>query len=103
MDCLFDGYPSYPTSVREFRGSRFKGCKLITIRNFVNVLFGKTERFHTPKNLEHGTWPWCGKTRFFQKGFRGSNFSFFPNPELLNPEPVNPYRDPLSKAARNIV
>jgi len=30
---------------------RFKGCILITIRNFVNVLYGKTDRFQIPTNL----------------------------------------------------
>jgi len=30
---------------------RFKGYILITIRHFVNVLHGKTDRFHIPTNL----------------------------------------------------
>ncbi|MFH1931642.1 MAG: hypothetical protein ABIN18_08660, partial [Pseudomonadota bacterium] len=30
---------------------RFKGCILITIRHFVNVLYGKTDRLHIPTNL----------------------------------------------------
>ena len=30
---------------------KFKGCILITIRHFVNVLYGKTDRFHIPTNL----------------------------------------------------
>ncbi len=30
---------------------RFKGCILITIRHFVNVLYGKNDRFHIPTNL----------------------------------------------------
>ncbi len=30
---------------------RFKGCIFITIRHFVNILYGKTDRFHIPTNL----------------------------------------------------
>jgi hypothetical protein len=30
---------------------RFRGCILSTIRHFVNVLYGKTDRFHIPTNL----------------------------------------------------
>jgi len=30
---------------------RFKGCILITIRHFVNVLYGKTDRLCIPTNL----------------------------------------------------
>ncbi|MFH1934960.1 MAG: hypothetical protein ABIN18_25765 [Pseudomonadota bacterium] len=33
------------------RVQRFKGCILITIRHFENVLYGKTDRFHIPTNL----------------------------------------------------
>ena len=48
----------------------FKGCILITIRHFVNVLYGKIDRFHIPANLEHGTWQLCGKIRIFYENFR---------------------------------
>jgi hypothetical protein len=34
----------------------FKGCILITLSHFVSFLYVKTNRFHIPTNLEHGTW-----------------------------------------------
>jgi len=34
----------------------FKGCIIITLSHFVSVLYVKTDRFHIPTNLEHGTW-----------------------------------------------
>ena len=40
--------------VQRFRGSkvqRFKGCIFMTIGDFVNVLYGKTDRFHNTTNL----------------------------------------------------
>jgi hypothetical protein len=54
---------------------RFKGCILITIRHFVNVLYGKTDRFHIPTNMEHGIWHLCGKTSIFYEDFGSSILS----------------------------
>jgi hypothetical protein len=65
-------------TVHGFKGSevqRFKGCILITIRHFVNVLHGKTDRFHIPTNLEHGIWQLCGKTSAFYEDFGSSILS----------------------------
>jgi len=53
----------------------FKGCILITIRHFVNVLYGKTDRFHIPTNLEHGIWQLSGKTSIFYEDFGSSILS----------------------------
>ena len=61
-----------------FTGSkvqRFKGCILITIRHFVNVLYGKAYLFHIPTNLEHGIWQICGKTSIFYDYFGSSILS----------------------------
>jgi hypothetical protein len=51
---------------------RFKGCILITIRHFANVLYGKTDRFDIPTNLEHGIRQLCGKTNIFYEDFGSS-------------------------------
>ncbi len=70
-----------------FTGSkvqRFKGCILITIRHFVNVLYGKTDLFHIPTDLEHGIWQLCGKTSIFCEDFGSSILSL---PLTLNVEP----------------
>jgi len=93
-----------------FTGSkvqRFKGCILITIRPFVNVLYGKTDRFHIPTNLPamptswgmpvlymtgeaggSGTWYlviiW--QNQHFLRGLRVFNFVPVPNPAAPNPE-----------------
>ena len=57
------------------RVQRFKGFIIITIRHFVNILQGKTDRFHIPTNLEHGIWQLCGKTSAFYEDFRSSILS----------------------------
>ena len=76
---------------------RFKGCVFITIRHFVNVLYGKTDRFHIPTNLpaiaellgycpfrtwqarqaglEHGIWQLYGKTNILYEDFGSSILS----------------------------
>jgi len=72
-------------TVHGFNGSEgFKGCILITIRHFVNVLYRKTDRFHIPTNLEYGIWQWCGNTRNFYEDFGDpiSVFSLTLNVEL---------------------
>ena len=53
----------------------FKGCILITKRHFLNVLYGKTDRFHIPTNIEHGIWQLCGKTSIFYEDFGSSILS----------------------------
>jgi len=45
------------------------------MRQFVNVLYGKTDRFHTPTNLEHGICQLCGKTSIFYEDFGSSILS----------------------------
>jgi len=62
-------------SVHGSKVQRFKGCILITMRHFVNVLYGKTDRFHIPTNLEHGIWQLCGKTSIFYEDFGSSILS----------------------------
>ena len=54
---------------------RFKGCILITMRHFVDVLYGKTDPLHIRTNLEHGIWQLCGKTSVFYEGFGSSILS----------------------------
>ena len=56
----------------------FKGCILTTIRHFVDVLYGKTDCFHMPTNLEHCIWQLCGKTSIFFT--RTSDLEFCPCP-----------------------
>jgi len=63
---------------------RFKGCILITICHFVNVLYGKTDRFHIPTNLENGIWQLYAKPNIFYEDFGSSILSFS---LTLNPEP----------------
>ena len=53
----------------------FNGCILITIRHFINVLYGKTERFHIPMNLEHVIWQLYDKTSIFCEDFGSSILS----------------------------
>jgi hypothetical protein len=38
-------------------------------------LYGKTDRFHIPTNLEHGIWQLCGKTSIFYEDFGSSILS----------------------------
>ena len=45
------------------------------IRHFLNVLYGKTDRFHIPTNLEHGIWQLCGKISIFYEDFGSSILS----------------------------
>ncbi len=81
---------------------RFKGCILITIRHFVNVSYGNTDRLHIPTNLpaiadllgyarsvhdRRGRWVWnmvfgnyVTKPAFL-RGLRVFNFAPVPNPE----------------------
>ena len=65
-------------SIREGNRSkvqRFKGWFLITVHHFLNALYGKTDRFHIPTNLEHGIWQLCGKSSIFYEDFGSSILS----------------------------
>ena len=60
-----------------FRGSGFKDCILIIMHYFVNLLYGKTDRFYIPTNPEHGIWQLLGKMNICNEDF-GFSMPFRP-------------------------
>ena len=60
---------------------RLKGCIVITLRHFVNVLYGKADRFPHPH--KSGIWylaiMW--QNQHFLRGLRGFNSVLVLNPE----------------------